>query len=133
VILVDTSAWIELDRSTGSATERALITAIARDPGSVAVTEPVLMEVLAGARSEADAGRLRSMLTSLAWIPCDPVADFEGAARVFRLCRASGVTPRSIQDCLIATIALRADAELLTADRDFEQLATVVPLRRFAT
>lgn len=129
MILVDTSAWIELDRSTGSPTHRTLVAAITGDPASVAVTEPVLMEVLAGARSDADARRLRDMLTSLAWIPCDPAADFEGAARVFRQCRAQGVTPRSVQDCLIASIALRTDAALLTADRDFERLTRCVPLR----
>lgn len=131
MILADSSAWIDLDRATGSVADRELTRAIASDPGAVAVTEPILMEVLAGARSEADAQRLRNMLTSLAWIPCDAVADFEGAARVYRQCRAAGVTPRSLDDCLIATVALRTDAELLTADRDFEEIARVVPLRLF--
>jgi predicted nucleic acid-binding protein len=129
VILVDTSAWIEFDRATGSPTHQALAAAIGSDPASVAVTEPVLMEVLAGARSDADARRLRNMLTSVAWLPCDPAADFEGAARIYRHCRLNGVTPRSVNDCLIASIALRTDAALLTADRDFDALTRCVPLR----
>ncbi|MCZ3387086.1 MAG: PIN domain nuclease, partial [Actinomycetia bacterium] len=132
VILADSSAWIDLDRAAGSVADRELTRAISKDPGAVAVTEPILMDILAGARSETDAQRLRNMLTSLAWIPCDPVADFEGAATIYRLCRAGGVTPRSLDDCLIASIALRTDAELLTSDRGFEQIALVVPLRLYA-
>ncbi len=97
----------------------------------VAATEPVLMEVLAGARTDADADRLRHMLMSLTWLSCDPVSDFEAAARIYRQCRAGGVTPRSLADCLIAAIALRTDAELLASDRDFEQMASVVPLRLY--
>lgn len=131
MILADTSAWIEYDRSSGSPAHRALAELMGKDVHAVAATEPVLMEVLAGARTDADADRLRHMLTSLSWVACDPVADFEGAARVYRQCRGAGITPRSLADCLIATIALRVEAELLASDRDFEQIARVVPLRLF--
>jgi len=48
VILADTSAWVEFDRATGSAVDRRMAELIASD-GPLAVTEPVLMEVLAGA------------------------------------------------------------------------------------
>lgn len=47
MILVDTSAWVEYDRATGSTTDHrvaALITA----ENALAVTEPIVMEVLAG-------------------------------------------------------------------------------------
>jgi len=44
VILVDTSAWVEFDRATGSAVDAYLTTLIA-DTDEVAVTEPVIMEV----------------------------------------------------------------------------------------
>jgi predicted nucleic acid-binding protein len=50
VILADTSAWIEYDRATGSAVDRRL-TALIGDGSPVAVTEPVIMEVLAGAHA----------------------------------------------------------------------------------
>jgi len=48
VILADSSAWIEYDRATGSLVHRRLADLIAGG-GDVAVTEPVVMEVLAGA------------------------------------------------------------------------------------
>ncbi len=42
---------------------------------------------------------------------------------------AAGITPRGLVDCMIVSVALRKDVALLTADRDVELMATVVPLR----
>ena len=60
MILADTSAWVEYDRATGSAVDLRLSELIATD-GPVAVTEPVIMEVLAGARSDAREADLRRL------------------------------------------------------------------------
>ena len=128
MILPDTSAWVELDRATGSAVHIALRDAIANGHRLVA-TEPVLMEVLAGARDENRAHDLRRLLTSFGWLATDPVADFEGASRIYRQCRAAGFAPSGLVDCMIACIAIRNGAELLAADRDFERMAGIVPLR----
>jgi predicted nucleic acid-binding protein len=49
VILADTSAWVEYDRATGSSVDRRL-TDLIETGGRLAVTQPVVMEVLAGAR-----------------------------------------------------------------------------------
>ncbi len=129
MILVDTSAWIEFDRATGSSVDAALTALIAGGGTSLAVTEPVLMEVLAGARTESRHDDLRRLLLSFALIPCDPVADFEGAARLYRSCRAGGVTPRGLIDCLIASIAIRTSSSVLAADGDFEHISRIAPLR----
>lgn len=129
MILADTSAWVEFDRATGSPVDRALTDLIAGGGDDVAVTEPVLMEVLAGARDDRRHADLRRLLTSFGWIATDPVADFEGAAKVYRDCRAGGVTPRGLVDCMIASIAMRTRSELLTADRDFADMARILPLQ----
>jgi predicted nucleic acid-binding protein len=128
VILVDTSAWIEFDRASGSRIDRQLTRLIGSGGADVAVTEPILMEVLAGARDNSRHHDLRRLLTSFNWLPTDPVADFEGAAHVYRSCRAAGITPRGLLDCMIVSIALRTRSSLLCLDRDFEQIATVLPL-----
>lgn len=127
MILVETSAWVEYDRATGSVVDEQVTELMST--GRIAVTEPILMEVLAGARDEAAAGRLRRMLGSFDWIPLDPVSDFEGAATIYRACRRQGITPRGLLDCLIVNIALRSGVALLVADSDFARIATVVPLR----
>lgn len=129
MILVDTSAWVEYDRATGSTTDRRLTTLIRSGGAQIAVTEPVLMEVTAGARDDRREHDLRRLLTSFEWVPVDPVSDFEAAARLYRRCRRSGVTPRGLLDCMIATIAIRADAELLAVDGDFARMAAVCPLQ----
>jgi predicted nucleic acid-binding protein len=45
-----------------------------------------------------------------------------------RRCRENGLTPGSL-DLLIAAVAIHHDAELLTFDSDFEQIARVSSLR----
>ena len=45
MILVDSSAWVEYDRATGSPTDQALTDLIEDGGSEIAVTEPVLMEV----------------------------------------------------------------------------------------
>jgi hypothetical protein len=122
VILPDTSAWIEYDRATGSAVDHRL-TALIADGGPVAVTEPVIMEVLAGTRSDQRESDLRRLLLRFELLRFDVVADFEGAARLYRRCRRAGVTPRGMVDCMIAAVALRRGATLLSHDADMDRLA----------
>ncbi|RBY79512.1 VapC toxin family PIN domain ribonuclease [Geodermatophilus sp. TF02-6] len=125
MILADTSAWVEYDRATGSPVDRRLTELIATD-GLLAVTEPVLMEVCAGARDERRAEQLRQLLLRTHLLPVDPAADFEAAALVYRRCRRAGVTPRGMVDCLIAAVARRTSAVLLAQDADLDRVARVV-------
>jgi predicted nucleic acid-binding protein len=125
VILADTSAWVEYDRATGSAMDVRLAELIEAD-GPVAVTEPVIMEVLAGARSDARETDLRRLLQRFQLCQFDAVADFEGAARIYRRCRQAGVTPRGLVDCMIAAVAHRHQATLLACDTDLGHVARVI-------
>jgi predicted nucleic acid-binding protein len=129
VILADTSAWVEYDRATGSSVDLSLTDLIRQGGDDLAVTEPVLMEVLAGAADGHRTHQLRRLLTSFRWVPFDAVADFEGAAKIYRSCRAAGISPRGLIDCMIANVAIRSGSGLLTADRDFGAMARIVPLR----
>ncbi len=125
MILADTSAWVEYDRGTGSAVDRRIAELIGED-GDLAVTEPVLMEVLAGAGSEERASDLRRLLLRFDLVGADPAADFDGAARIYRTCRRAGVTPRGMIDCMIASVAMRHNATLLAADADLARVAGIV-------
>src|SRR5262249_58065385 len=86
-------------------------------------TDPVSMEVLAGARSDERESDLRGLLLRFQLLRFDAVADFEGAARLYRRCRGAGVTPRGMVDCMIAAVALRRGATLLSHDADMDRLA----------
>lgn len=128
MILVDSSAWVEFDRATDSAADQALSELIATD-GAIAATEPVVMEVCAGARTATRETDLRRLLARYSLLHLDVVADFDGAVTIYRRCRRVGITPRGLIDCLIAAVALRHDAEVLSWDRDLASLAGVVDLR----
>lgn len=125
MILVDTSAWVEYDRATGSAVDLRVTTLI-RDEGPLAVTEPVMMEVLAGARSDEREFDLRRLLLRFDLLRVDIAADFDAAARIYRTCRRAGVTPRGLIDCMIASVAHRHGASLLAQDADLARVATIV-------
>jgi predicted nucleic acid-binding protein len=90
--------------------------------GDLAVTEPVMMEVLAGARSDQHLRDLRGLLGRAHLIPCTS-ADFFEAAALHRTCRQSGETVRRLVDCLIAAVAIRADVPVLHNDSDYDVLA----------
>jgi predicted nucleic acid-binding protein len=124
-ILADTSAWVEYDRATGSPVHQRVRELIARD-GPLALTEPVLMEVLAGARSDEREADLRRLLLRFRLLPFQAPTDFEGAAQVYRRCRKVGVTPRGLVDCMVSTVARRTGAILLSYDADLARVAQVI-------
>jgi len=128
VILADSSAWVEYLRDTGSAVSermRALVVPV----GRLAVTEPVVMEILAGARNDAEWSTLRRLLYRCELVPLAGLEDFEAAARVYRVCRGAGQSVRRLPDCLIAAVAIRAGLDVLHRDRDFEAIARHTDLR----
>jgi hypothetical protein len=125
VILADTSAWVEYDRATGSQVDQRLTDLITGD-GPLAVTEPVIMEVVAGARTDDREADLRRLLLRFTLLDFDAAADFAAAATIYRRCRRAGVTPRGMVDCMIASVALRHQATLLAADVDLSRVATIV-------
>lgn len=126
-MIVDTSAWVEHLRATGSPTHLALRDAISSD-APIATPAPVVMELLAGCRTEDAAARIQRMLARFEILDVEGVLDFEDAAAIQRACRRGGNTVRSMMDCLIAAIALREGRPLLTTDRDFDVIARHVGL-----
>ncbi|HLN17234.1 MAG TPA: PIN domain-containing protein [Acidimicrobiales bacterium] len=127
MILADTSAWVEYDRATASRVDQRLQELVLGD-GPLAVTEPVIMEVLAGARSDERKTDLRRLLLRFALLGFDAAIDFDAAARIYRRCRRAGITPRGMVDCMIASVAHRYGATLLAADADLSRVASVVGL-----
>jgi predicted nucleic acid-binding protein len=125
VILADTSAWVEYDRATGSKADQRITELITTD-GPLMFTEPVLMEVLAGARSDAREEDLRRMLLRFGLAHFDAVTDFDVATRIYRRCRQAGITPRGMVDCMIAAVAYRRALALLAWDADMFRVAKVI-------
>jgi predicted nucleic acid-binding protein len=104
----------------------ARVTQLIADDGPLVVTEPVVMEVLAGARSDDREADLRRLLLRFGLLRFDAVVDFDGAVRVYGRCRSAGVTPRGMVDCMIAAVAARRGATLLADDSDLDRVARVI-------
>jgi len=127
MILIDTSAWIEFLRDTGSPVAQRVETFI-RDDAPMATCDTVVMEVLAGAGSEPAANDLMRLLDRCRFYPTRPLFDSTGSAAIYRACRRAGLTPRRLNDCAIASVALQHGLSVLHTDRDFEHIAEVTGL-----
>ena len=119
MILVDTSAWIEFLRDTGSPVCQRVDDLLATE---IATCDVVRMEVLAGARDEQHLQQLRRLLARASTLPTEPV-DYDAAAALYRTCRQRGHTVRKLIDCLIAAVAIRGNVPVLHRDADFDILA----------
>ena len=126
--LVDTSAWVEYLRATGSDVHRHVRHLLELDQ-VLHTTDVVMMEVLAGGRDEEHAMQLRRLLLRCEFVAVEGLGDFEQAATLYRRCRRAGTTVRAINDCLIAAVAIRRGLEVFQADKDFEAIARHSDLR----
>ena len=125
MILIDTSAWVEFFRDTGSAVCNRVEVLLESE---IATCDAVRMEVLAGARNERHLRSLQRLLAQAVVLPMGP-ADYDDAATLYRLCRREGETVRKLIDCLISAVAIRADVPILHNDVDFDVLARYTDLR----
>lgn len=125
MILIDTSAWVEFLRDTGSPICQRVDELLADE---IASCDAVRMELLAGARDDQHLHLLRRLLARASLLPTGPM-DYDAAAGLYRACRRRGETVRKLIDCLIAAVAIRAGASVLHADTDFDVLARHTALR----
>ncbi|MBA2495524.1 MAG: PIN domain nuclease [Acidimicrobiia bacterium] len=119
MILVDSSAWIEFLRGTGSPSCQRVDALLATE---LAICDPIRMEVLAGARDEQHLHALRGLLARATVVSTGP-DDYERASALYRACRRKGETVRKLIDCLIAAVAVGEAMAVLHADTDFDVLA----------
>jgi predicted nucleic acid-binding protein len=126
VLLVDTSAWIEVFRKPAGMDVRQL-----GDLDEIVTCLPVIQEVLQGFTDEAALRTAREAMWSFPVVESPLSAGvFEEAVALYRTARRAGVTVRSGVDCLIAACALRHAFTVVHVDRDFDVIASVAPLRQ---
>lgn len=126
-LLVDSSILIAVLREPPGSAVSVDLAAAAVERGPLLTTEPVAMEVLAGARGP-EVAMVTSLLDSMISLTVDTGLDFRAAASLFRDARSNGYMVRGLNDCLIAAVAIRHGCTVLHRDRDFEVLSNVSPL-----
>jgi predicted nucleic acid-binding protein len=121
--LADTSAWIAFLRGEAAAVRRI-------DPllaeGRLAIAGTIYAEVLSCMTSRGDFDLLRGLLRGLEWLP-EPL-DFWDKVAEARFALARRGFQAAALDLVVALCAQEARHTLLTRDRDFVKIQTVVPL-----
>jgi predicted nucleic acid-binding protein len=126
VLLVDTSAWIELFRKPARIEIGQL-----GDLNEIVTCLPVIQEVLQGFTDETAFRTAREAMWSFPIVESPLGASvFEEAVGLYRAARRAGFTVRSGVDCLIAACALRHALTVVHVGRDFDLIARVAPLQQ---
>jgi predicted nucleic acid-binding protein len=128
VLVVDTSVWVDFLNGHRSLEAEYLATCLTDDV-PIALPGLVRAEILAGLRTDAEAGRIASLLEAFDAAPEPATADYVAAGGLYRSCRRVGAAVGSLVDCLIAQTCLSHGHALLTKDRDFHRIALCTQLR----
>ena len=128
MILIDTSAWIEYFRATGSPAAVEVRRLLTDHADRVVMCEPIAMEVLAGALDDRKYAVLEELVNGLPSLAIDTTVDFRAAAAIYRAARRGGRTVRSLNDCLIAALAIRHGARVIHRDADYDVIAAITTL-----
>lgn len=128
MILIDTSAWIEYFRGTGSPAAVEVRRLLSDYPDQVVMCEPVAMEILCGTLDDGKYAMLEQLVNGLPSLAIDDAVDFRAAAAIYRSARRAGRTVRSINDCVIAAVAMRHGARVIHRDADYDVIAAITSL-----
>jgi predicted nucleic acid-binding protein len=127
-VALDSSFLLDLMRSLPAAQRRLALLEGAGE--ALSIPSPATYELLAGTMAErgrSEARRLDAFLSGFPTLPLDREAALRAAevrAELIGIGR-----PKPHIDVLIAGIALRNSMSLLTADRDFDEIASATGLR----
>lgn len=127
MILVDTSVWIDYfngikNRQTESL-DRMLF------ERTVLIGDIILTEILQGFDSDKEFRLAKQALDPLDCVHFGGKSLAIKAASNFRFLRSKGVTIRKTVDMLIGSWCIEHEVELLHNDKDFDQIATLLPLK----
>lgn len=131
MILVDTSVWIDyfngIDNKQTDSLDRML------SEHTVLLGDIILTEILQGFDSDKEFKLVKKALNPLscAHLGGEPLAI--KAASNFRFLRSKGITIRKTVDMLIGSWCIEHQVELLHNDRDFDLIATKLPLQIYVT
>ena len=129
-VIVDTSVW-SLAFRRSKAVKTPVVGALVHliEQGQVVLLGPVRQEVLSGIKHRDQFERLRERLAAFPDLELT-ARDFEMAAELCNLCITKGVQAAHT-DFLIAAAAITRSYAVLSADRDFENIARIIPIRTY--
>jgi hypothetical protein len=127
VILVDTSVFIDFFAGKRSKSAERLNKAVVNSE-DICTCGLIITEILQGIRSDKEYDKIKSILSELIYLPITKNM-FVHAASIYRAVRKNGKTIRGPTDCVIASICLEHEIELLHNDKDFNTIAQYTSLQ----
>lgn len=121
MILVDTTVWI--DFFTGNATPQvAVLDLLISEGQDICICGMVLTEVLQGVREDKQYKQICTYFQNLLYVHMTQAIHLN-AANIYRSLRKQGITIRKPIDCMIASLAIAHNIQLLHNDKDFDPIA----------
>lgn len=127
MILVDTSVYIDFFAGKKTRTTDILIRSI-DEAADLCTCGLIMTEILQGIRNDKEYDRIKRILSDLIYLPITKEM-FVHASSMYRTIRKSGRTIRSPIDCIIASVCLEHEIELLHNDKDFNIISQFTSLR----
>ncbi|MDR2197540.1 MAG: PIN domain-containing protein [Coriobacteriales bacterium] len=123
--LIDTS--VVIDALKGTVNEKTGLYGALIDRGiPYGISVYTYYEVLQGVKGDRAFEDVRLALSTIPHYRLESSESYAAAAEIYRRCRASGITPRSSVDLLIAQTAVENNLILLHNDRDFDLMTACI-------
>lgn len=129
MILVDTSVWIDYFNGVSTKQTDSLDRILSEQ--TVLIGDIILTEILQGFDSDKEFKLAKQALEPLDCVHLGGKSLAIKAASNFRFLRSKGITIRKTVDMLICSWCIEHEVELLHNDKDFDQIATQLPLQIF--
>ena len=130
MILVDTGVWIDYFNGVENKQTESLDRILSDQ--TVLVGDIILTEILQGFDSDKEFRLAKQALEPLDCVHLGGKSLAIKAASNFRFLRSKGVTVRKTVDMLIGSWCIEHEVNLLHNDKDFDQIATQLPLKIYA-
>lgn len=127
MILVDTSVFIDFFNGKRSKQSEMLVESV-ENSEDICTCGLIITEILQGIRSDKEYDGIKNILSGLLYLPVTKNM-FIRAASLYRTIRKDGKTIRSPIDCILASLCLEHEVDLLHNDKDFSIIAQYTPLR----
>ncbi|MBN1665153.1 MAG: PIN domain nuclease [Deltaproteobacteria bacterium] len=127
MVLVDTTVWVDFF-SGSNEPHVVMLQELIENEEDLSLCGVILAEVLQGIRFDTDFIKTKEYLDDLIFLPMRQTT-FLRSAEIYRSLRKQGITIRKPIDCIIASVAIENDIQLLHNDRDFDHIAKHSKLR----
>jgi predicted nucleic acid-binding protein len=122
--LIDTSVWIDFFRKKEPC--YALVSQLL-DEQTICTAGLIMAELIQGVKTHKEVDIIKDFVSTFEYLQDTPHIWLNAAEAAYKL-RRTGTTA-SLSDCLIASLALHYDAELLSLDSDFTAIRAIAPFK----